>query len=86
MKYACIARYREDYPVTLMCRVLAVSRSGLYAWLSRAPSAQAERRAEMMTAVEGLYYAYKCRYGAPRLTQELRDAGVACSEYHIAKL
>ena len=86
MKYACIARYRDEYPVTLMCRVLAVSRSGFYAWLSRAPSAQAERRAEMMTAVEGLYYEYKRRYGAPRLTQELRDAGVACSENYIAKL
>lgn len=86
MKYACIARHREDYPVTLMCRVLGVSRSGFYAWLSRGPSAQAERRAEMMTAVEGLFFDFKCRYGAPRLTEELQEAGVDCSENYIAKL
>ena len=32
MKYACIQRHRGEFPLGLMCRVLAVSRSGYYAW------------------------------------------------------
>ena len=32
---------KANYPIALMCRVLGVSRSGLYAWLRRAPSSNA---------------------------------------------
>ena len=35
MKYACIAQHRDSYPVTLMCRVLDVARTGFYAWRRR---------------------------------------------------
>ena len=31
MRYACIAQHRAEYPIRLMCRVLAVSRAGFYA-------------------------------------------------------
>ena len=86
MRYAAIAVHRGDYPVTLMCRVLNVSRSGFYAWLTREPSEQAERRAQMSAAVEGLYHRFKRRYGAPRLTEELNAGGVSCSRNYVAKL
>lgn len=86
MRYATIARYRGMYPVTMMCRVLDVSRPGFYAWTTRPPSAQAERRAELQAKVEALYYQFKRRYGAPRLTEELNAEGVRCSENYIAKL
>ena len=86
MRYATIERCQGTYPVTLMCRMLDVSRSGFYAWLKRPPSAQAERRAEMEVVVEDLYYQFECRYGAPRLTEELNAEGVRCSENFVAKL
>ena len=86
MKYALIAEYRGEYPVTLMCRVLSVSRSGFYAWLKRPLSAQARRREEMKQVLEYLYRRFKCRYGAPRLAQELREDGVPCSTNYAAKL
>ena len=39
--YACIAPYVGPYPVTLMGRVLAVSRRGFYAAQTRQPSRRA---------------------------------------------
>ena len=81
-----IGRYRGAYPVTLMCRVLEVSRSGFYAWLKRLPSEQAERRAQMVVLLETLYHQFKRRYGAPRLTEELNAEGVLCSQNYVAKL
>jgi putative transposase len=43
VKYACIARHREEFEVRLMCRLLAVSSSGFYAAQRRAPSARVMR-------------------------------------------
>ena len=38
MRYELIKRFREAFPVVLMCQLLEVGRSGFYAWLSRAES------------------------------------------------
>jgi putative transposase len=86
VKYAFMAQCRGEFPVVLMCRVLAVSRAGFYAWLNREPSAQARRREALSTHIERTYYRCKRRYGAPRLTEELNAEGVSCSENYVAKL
>jgi transposase InsO family protein len=70
----------------MMCRVLAVSRAGFYAWLTRPVSARDQRRARVATAVEAAYTAFKRRYGAPRLTVELNAQGIGCSLNHVAAL
>ena len=38
MKYPFIEDHREQWPVSVQCRVLQVSRSGFYAWSSREQS------------------------------------------------
>ena len=81
-----MAQCREQFPVVLMARVLEVSRSGFYEWLGRGTSAQAERREIIGEALEATYHRYKRRYGAPRLTRALNEAGVSCSENYVAKL
>jgi len=41
-RYAQMKPMRLDYPMALLCRVFAVSRSGFYAWLTRKPSPRQE--------------------------------------------
>jgi hypothetical protein len=32
VRYGCIDRHRDVYPVRMMCGALKISRSGYYAW------------------------------------------------------
>jgi len=77
VKYAFIDSQRGHHAVQAPCRVLGVARSGYYAWRGR--GAQATRRAEQRkaldTAVGQRFWSRMRRYGAPRITQDLRDEG-----------
>ena len=86
MKYACIARHQGEFFVRLMCRVLAVSRSGFYAWQRRPPSARGRQDQGLLVAVRAAYRKSRRTYGAPRVHRELRAAGTRVSRKRIARL
>ena len=69
-----------------MCRVLDVSRSGYYRWKHHQVSQRQKRRELIQSEAIRLYHAFKCRYGAIRITKELNESGFPCSLNHVAKL
>lgn len=77
---------RHEFTVTLMCRVLSLSRSGFYAWQKRPVSRREQRRVLVGSAVEAAYTQFKRCYGAPRITVELNEQGIPCSLNHVAAL
>ncbi len=86
MKYACIARHRDSFPVTLMCRVLGVSRSGFYAAQTRPPSVRARQDQRLLLDIRRIHRASKQRYGSPRVHAELRARGVRCGKPRVERL
>ena len=86
MKYACIRAHREQFPLSLMCRLLQVSRSGYYAAAGRAPSARARQRESLRQVIAALYEASRGTYGSPRIYQELRNGERPCGRNLIARL
>ena len=86
MKYAFIESLRGQYSIVKMCGWAGVSRSGYYKWRNRRPGPQAKQRELVRQAVVETFHAFKQRYGAPRLTVELNESGIACSLNHVAKL
>ena len=86
MKYALIREFQSEFTISLMCRVLSVSRSGYYRWLDRPRSEQAKRREFMEGQVLDTYATFKARYGAPRITDELKALGISCSTNYVADI
>lgn len=86
MKYALIREHLGQFPVSLMCKVLQVSRAGYYRWLDRPKSDQQLRREAMKEHVADTWATFKARYGAPRIAEELRALKLPCSVNYVAEL
>lgn len=84
MIFAWIEERRSEYPVAVMCRVLAVSRSGYYAWRTRPPSATVIRRDELAAQIRVIHAEMTERYGSPRMTVALQARGVVCCVNTVA--
>lgn len=83
---ARVADRQCDWPVSVMCRVLGVSRSGYYAWRDRKPGPKRTQRTKWEQQVKRAHEASRFTYGSPRVAVELREQGVAISENTVAKL
>lgn len=86
MKYQFIEEHRDEYPITVMCRVLGVSRSGYYAWRKRTPSAREMANQTLWSRIKRIYDQSGGSYGSPRIQAELVDQGFQCGENRVARL
>ena len=86
MRYACIDRRRNDYPVRMMCRLLGVSASGYYAWRQRPESARAARDRLLLGNIRRVHAASKGVYGSPRIHAELIAEGIGVGRHKVAQL
>ncbi len=86
MKYACIDRRRDGYPVCMMCRLLRVSASGYYAWRTRSESSRTKSDRELMKEIRRIHQDSKGVYGSPRVHAELVAEGVKVGRHKVAGL
>jgi transposase InsO family protein len=81
-----IRELAAEFPVDALCETLGVSTSGYYAWRSRKPSERARQDERLCEQIGSIHAAHRGRYGAVRIREELRDAGVCCSRKRVARL
>ena len=86
MRYICIDRRRRQYPVSMMCRVLKVSRGGYYAWRVRPESQRTKTDRQLTEVIRGLHTDSKGVYGSPKITADLRDEGYGHGRHKVARL
>jgi len=86
VKFAAIEAKKAEYPITLMCRQLGVSRSGYYAWRGRKPSKRAQETSRLGAEVRAIYSEHKGRYGSPRVVRELRARGRCTSRNRVSRI
>ncbi len=84
--YRLIDAEKASYPISLLCRILRVSRSGYYDWKGRPPSERDRENAALTEKIREIHSRSRQVYGYPRVHAELRALGVRCSRKRVARL
>lgn len=74
------------YPVSVLCRVLGVSRSGYYDWKERPPSKREQEDEALTGRISEIHQRSRGTYGSPRVHAELRSIGIRCGRKRVARL
>jgi putative transposase len=69
-----------------MCKVLKISRSSYYGWLTRNPSKRSIENQELSDRIKKIYELSKRTYGSPRVTIALMEEGFHVSRQRVARL
>ena len=86
MRYQCIDRHRNRYPIRMMCGALQVSRSGYYAWRTRPESHRDNIDRTLTQTIRVIHRESKGVYGAPKIRAELKAQGLHHGRHKIARL
>ena len=80
--------HRDAYGVKRLCLVLGVNRSSYYKWRDGAQARAARERADQDLAahIRAVHAETGGAYGSPRVTAELREAGMAVNEKRVARV
>jgi len=82
-----IAAKRAEHSITLMCRVLEVSRSGYHAWMLRPLSPRALEDARLTERICELFPKRRSAYGSPRIWSDLTfDDGERIGRKRVERL
>lgn len=87
MKYAWISKQRQEYPISLMCKYMKVSRSSYYDWLVKEESSGAKEDDKLRRLVREAFLLGRNVYGARRIRRHLQNtSGTSISRRRISKL
>ena len=79
-------QWRNQYPVKRLCRILAVSRCGFYAWQKRPPCRRTLENERLRVEIRAVHAKTRWTYSAKRLQDELAEEGIKAGRDRIARL
>ena len=87
MRFRLVAEEAAQHPVSLLCKVLGVSRAGYYAWRKRRPSLRCREDERLKALIKESFVGPLETYGAPRIQAELADDhGASVGRKRVARL
>lgn len=76
----------KEHSVRMMCRILSVSSSGYYGWLTRPASMRTQENTQLGHKIKDIFDEEKSRSGARRITKILNREGQMVSRRRVSKL
>ncbi len=86
MRYRAIQEHDRRYPIRLMCRALAVSPAGYYAWAGRPASDRSMQNRARLSAIRVIHRESRETYGSPSIWDALIKQGHGVGKHRIARL
>jgi len=84
--FIAVQRAEHQVPHATACRALGVSPAWCYKWRAGDASRRRARRAQLAAEIARLFAAHGGRYGSPRITADLHEAGWRVSKNTVAKI
>ena len=84
--FIAVQRAEHQVPHATACRALGVSPAWFYKWRAGDASRRRARRAQLAAEIARLFAAHRGRYGSPRITADLHEAGWRVSKNTVAKI
>jgi putative transposase len=75
MVYLFIGSLIKEYPVRVLCSTLEVSFSSFYSWKRQETYTLSDKKKVLSEKVKGVFQEHRSRYGALRISAELRSQG-----------
>ncbi len=87
MRFAFIAAKMAEFPITVLCRALEVSRAGFYAWVGRPPAPRTVEDRRLAVLVREAHERSRRTYGSPRVHADLAAThGVFVSRKRVVRI
>jgi len=75
-----------EFPVSRICQIMNVSKSGYYAWITTPKGSRALENEKIVEKIRYFHDASGRCYGSPRIYRDLIDAGVSCGKHRVERL
>ncbi len=87
-RFQFVADHQARFGVKRLCQVLQIARSSFYYWRATAGHRAAREAADaaLATRIRAVQARHDGTYGAPRITAELQDGGLAVNRKKVARV
>jgi len=87
LRFDFIRQQMKAYPVSVLCAVMRVSRSGFYDYLTRYASGDDDRSERALTyRIKEIFNQYRGSCGSRRMVKHLRDDGHQIGRYKVRRI
>lgn len=86
MKYAWIKNNQSEFPISVMCKFMKVSRSGYYEWLNNPESKKEQEDKYLTEKIKLIFQVSRNSYGSRRIRRKLLNEGIITSRHRVIRL
>lgn len=81
-----IKKNTNHFSVSMMCKMLSVSRSGYYDWRDRPPSLRTQENIKLAAKIKTIFDEERSRVGAKRIAKRLKAEGINVGRHRVARI
>ena len=86
MRYDFVRQEKKAYPVTILCKVMEISRSRFYDYVHRLQSPDDPEETALKARISAIFKEHRSQYGSRRVLKQLKAEGHQIGRYKVRRL